>query len=314
MTLYIVIIAEIDSMKQPKLLYVAGPTASGKTSLAIALAKHFKSEILSCDSRQFYREMHIGTAVPTKEELKQVPHHFVQHLSVHDPYSVGDYTRDALTLLPRLFQKHEVVIMVGGSGMYADAVMYGLDEFPEVDPAIRPQLTAIYQQEGIEVLQDLLREHDLRHYQIVDKQNPHRLIRALEVSLSTGKPYSSFLGKKQSPDFFTAKTVIIDWERDQLYERINQRVEIMIKAGLEEEARDLLEHQQLNALQTVGYREWFSHFNGQWNREKTIEEIKKNSRRYAKRQTTWFRRATDALRIKGGENLDKSVENIVAWI
>ena len=314
MTLYIVIIAEIDSMKQPKLLYVAGPTASGKTSLAIALAKHFKSVILSCDSRQFYREMHIGTAVPTKEELKQVPHHFVQHLSVHDPYSVGDYTRDALTLLPRLFQKHEVVIMVGGSGMYADAVMYGLDEFPEVDPAIRPQLTAIYQQEGIEVLQDLLREHDLRHYQIVDKQNPHRLIRALEVSLSTGKPYSSFLGKKQSPDFFTAKTVIIDWERDQLYERINQRVEIMIKAGLEEEARDLLEHQQLNALQTVGYREWFSHFNGQWNREKTIEEIKKNSRRYAKRQTTWFRRATDALRIKGGENLDKSVENIVAWI
>ena len=301
-------------MKQPKLLYVAGPTASGKTSLAIALAKHFKSEILSCDSRQFYREMHIGTAVPTKEELKQVPHHFVQHLSVHDPYSVGDYTRDALTLLPRLFQKHEVVIMVGGSGMYADAVMYGLDEFPEVDPAIRPQLTAIYQQEGIEVLQDLLREHDLRHYQIVDKQNPHRLIRALEVSLSTGKPYSSFLGKKQSPDFFTAKTVIIDWERDQLYERINQRVEIMIKAGLEEEARDLLEHKQLNALQTVGYREWFSHFNGQWNREKTIEEIKKNSRRYAKRQTTWFRRATDALRIKGGENLDKSVENIVAWI
>ena len=301
-------------MKQPKLLYVAGPTASGKTSLAIALAKHFKSEILSCDSRQFYREMHIGTAVPTKEELKQVPHHFVQHLSVHDPYSVGDYTRDALTLLPRLFQKHEVVIMVGGSGMYADAVMYGLDEFPEVDPAIRPQLTAIYQQEGIEVLQDLLREHDLRHYQIVDKQNPHRLIRALEVSLSTGKPYSSFLGKKQSPDFFTAKTVIIDWERDQLYERINQRVEIMIKAGLEEEARDLLEHQQLNALQTVGYREWFSHFNGQWNREKTIEEIKKNSRRYAKRQTTWFRRSTDALRIKGGENLDKSVENIVAWI
>ena len=301
-------------MKQPKLLYVAGPTASGKTSLAIALAKHFKSEILSCDSRQFYREMHIGTAVPTKEELKQVPHHFVQHLSVHDPYSVGDYTRDALTLLPRLFQKHEVVIMVGGSGMYADAVMYGLDEFPEVDPAIRPQLSAIYQQEGIEVLQDLLREHDLRHYQIVDKQNPHRLIRALEVSLSTGKPYSSFLGKKQSPDFFTAKTVIIDWERDQLYERINQRVEIMIKAGLDEEARDLLEHQQLNALQTVGYREWFSHFNGQWNREKTIEEIKKNSRRYAKRQTTWFRRATDALRIKGGENLDKSVENIVAWI
>ena len=301
-------------MKQPKLLYIAGPTASGKTSLAIALAKHFKTEIISCDSRQFYREMNIGTAVPTAEELKQVPHHFVQHLSIHDPYSVGDYTRDALALLPQLFQAHEVVIMVGGSGMYADAVMYGLDEFPEVDPAIRPQLTAIYQQEGIEVLQDLLREHDIRHYHIVDKQNPHRLIRALEISLSAGKPYSSFLGKKQIPDFFTAKTVVIDWEREQLYERINQRVDLMVEAGLEEEARGLLEHQQLNALQTVGYREWFSHFNGQWDREKAIEEIKKNSRRYAKRQTTWFRRSTEALRIAGGEELTKSVEKIAAWI
>ena len=301
-------------MKQPKLLYIAGPTASGKTSLAIALAKHFKTEIISCDSRQFYREMNIGTAVPTAEELKQVPHHFVQHLSIHDPYSVGDYTRDALALLPQLFQAHEVVIMVGGSGMYADAVMYGLDEFPEVDPAIRPQLTAIYQQEGIEVLQDLLREHDIRHYHIVDKQNPHRLIRALEISLSAGKPYSSFLGKKQIPDFFTAKTVVIDWEREQLYERINQRVDLMVEAGLEEEARGLLEHQQLNALQTVGYREWFSHFDGQWDREKAIEEIKKNSRRYAKRQTTWFRRSTEALRITGGEELTKSVEQIAAWI
>ena len=298
-------------MKQPKLLYIAGPTASGKTSLAIALAKHFKTEIISCDSRQFYREMNIGTAVPTAEELKQVPHHFVQHLSIHDPYSVGDYTRDALALLPQLFQAHEVVIMVGGSGMYADAVVYGLDEFPEVDPAIRPQLNAIYQQEGIEVLQDLLREHDLRHYHIVDKQNPHRLIRALEISLSAGKPYSSFLGKKQIPDFFTAKTVVIDWEREQLYERINQRVDLMVEAGLEEEARGLLEYQQLNALQTVGYREWF---NGQWDREKAIEEIKKNSRRYAKRQTTWFRRSTEALRITGGEELTKSVEKIAAWI
>ena len=301
-------------MKQPKLLYIAGPTASGKTNLAIALAKHFKTEIISCDSRQFYREMNIGTAVPSAEELKQVPHHFVQHLSIQDPYSVGDYTRDALALLPQLFQAHEMVIMVGGSGMYADAVMYGLDEFPEVDPDIRPQLIAIYNQEGIEVLQDLLREHDLRHYHIVDKQNPHRLIRALEISLSTGKPYSSFLGKKQIPDFFTSKTVVINWEREQLYERINQRVDLMVEAGLEEEARGLLEHQQLNALQTVGYREWFSHFNDQWSREKVIEEIKKNSRRYAKRQTTWFRRSTEALRIDGGEEPTKSVEKIAAWI
>ena len=276
-------------MKTSKLLYVAGPTASGKTDLTIALAQHFNTEILSCDSRQFYQEMCIGTAVPSEAELAEVPHHFIKHLSITDNYSVGDFRREALEKLQGLFQKYETVIMVGGSGLYADAVIQGLDEFPETDPAIRPQLTAIYQQEGIEILQDLLREHDLKHYHVVDKNNPHRLIRALEICLSSGKPYSSFLGKKTAPDFFTSQTIIIDWEREALYKRINQRVDLMLEQGLKAEAKGLYAQKTLNALQTVGYREWFAHFDGKWDETKAIEEIKKYSRRYAKRQSTWFR-------------------------
>ena len=288
-------------MKTSKLLYVAGPTASGKTDLAIALAQHFNTEILSCDSRQFYQEMCIGTAVPSEADLAEVPHHFIQHLSITDNYSVGDFRREALEKLQGLFQKYETVIMVGGSGLYADAVMQGLDEFPETDPAIRPQLTAIYQQKGIDILQDLLREHDLKHYHMVDKNNPHRLIRALEICLSSGKPYSSFLGKKTAPDFFTSQTIIIDWERKALYKRINQRVDLMLEQGLKAEAKGLYAQKTLNALQTVGYSEWFAHFDGKWDETKAIEEIKKNSRRYAKRQSTWFRRYPEAIRVMGGE-------------
>ena len=288
-------------MKTSKLLYVAGPTASGKTDLAIALAQHFNTEILSCDSRQFYQEMSIGTAVPSEAELAEVPHHFIQHRSITDNYSVGDFRREALEKLQGLFQKYETVIMVGGSGLYADAVTQGLDEFPETDPAIRPQLTAIYQQKGIDILQDLLREHDLKHYHMVDKNNPHRLIRALEICLSSGKPYSSFLGKKTAPDFFTSQTIIIDWERKALYKRINQRVDLMLEQGLKAEAKGLYAQKTLNALQTVGYSEWFAHFDGKWDETKAIEEIKKNSRRYAKRQSTWFRRYPEAIRVMGGE-------------
>lgn len=288
-------------MKTSKLLYIAGPTASGKTDLAIALAQHFNTEIISCDSRQFFKEMRIGTAVPSEAELAEVPHHFIQHRSITENYSVGDFRRETLEKLKELFQENETIIMVGGSGLYADAVMQGLDEFPETDPAIRPKLTAIYQQEGIEILQDLLREHDLIHYQVVDKNNPHRLIRALEISLSSGKPYSSFLGKKKSPDFFTSQTIVIDWEREALYDRINQRVDLMVEQGLKTEAKGLYAQKTLNALQTVGYREWFAHFDGKWDESTAIEEIKKNSSRYAKRQSTWFRRYPEAIRVEGGK-------------
>ena len=245
--------------------------------------------------------MRIGTAVPSEAELAQVPHHFIQHRSITADYSVGDFHREALEKLKELFKEHQIVIMVGGSGLYADAVMQGLDEFPETDPAIRTQLTAIYQQEGIEILQDLLREHDLKHYQVVDRNNPHRLIRALEISLSSGKPYSSFLGKKTAPDFFNAQTIVIDWEREALYNRINQRVDFMVAQGLKAEAEGLYSQKTLNALQTVGYREWFAHFDGKWDEATAIEEIKKNSRRYAKRQSTWFRRYPEAIRVKGGD-------------
>jgi len=299
-----------NSMKTSKLLYVAGPTASGKTDLAIALAKHFNTEIVSCDSRQFYQEMCIGTAVPSEAELAEVPHHFIQHRSITADYSVGDFRREVLEKLKELFQQHPTVIMVGGSGLYADAVMHGLDEFPEVDPAIRPQLTAIFQQEGIEILQDLLREHDLKHYQVVDRNNPHRLIRALEICLSSGKPYSSFLGKKAAPDFFNAQTIVIDWEREALYDRINRRVDLMVEQGLKAEAKGLYTQKTLNALQTVGYREWFAHFDEKWDEATAIEEIKKNSRRYAKRQSTWFRRADAAIRVTGGEDPSEIIRTL----
>ena len=290
-------------MTHSKLIYIAGPTASGKTTAAIALAQALNTEIISCDARQFYREMKIGTAVPSPEELQLIPHHFIQQRSIHEPYTVGDYREEALAMLRTLFKKHDTLILVGGSGMFADALIDGMDVFPTVDPMVRPQLNAIYQQEGIEVLQDLLRQHDLAHYQRVDRQNPQRLIRALEVSLSAGQPYSSFLGKKVAPDFFTTEKIVLEWDRPTLYARINERVDQMIAQGLEEEARGLMEHRALNALQTVGYREWFAHFDGSFDRETAIEEIKKNSRRYAKRQITWFRRYKKAHRIECGASV-----------
>ena len=301
---------EINSMNKPKLIYIAGPTASGKTALAITLANHFKTEILSCDSRQFYKEMSIGTAVPSEKELSEAPHHFIQYLSITDNYSVGDYRTAALKLLKKLFKKHDTVIMVGGSGLYADAVIQGLDEFPEVDPAIRRQLMAIFQQEGIEILQDLLRQHDIKHYQIVDRNNPHRLIRALEISLSSGKPYSSYLGKRVAPDFFETQTIVIDWEREKLYERINTRVDHMIKANLINEAQALHPQKNLNALQTVGYRELFAYFDGEIDKEFAQEEIKKNTRRYAKRQVTWFRKYDGVIRFEGGSSVAELIKQL----
>ena len=302
--------AEINSMNKPKLIYIAGPTASGKTALAIALAQHFETEIISCDSRQFYKEMSIGTAVPSDEELNTVPHHFIQHLSIVDNYSVGDYRTDVLKSLKKLFKKHNTLIMVGGSGLYADAVMQGLDEFPEVDPAVRPQLMAIFQQEGIEILQDLLRQHDIHHYQRVDRNNPHRLIRALEITLSSGKPYSSFLGKRVAPDFFDSQTIVIDWEREKLYERINTRVDQMIEMGLVDEAQGLYPQKNLNALQTVGYRELFAYFDGKIDEKFALEEIKKNTRRYAKRQVTWFRKYEGAIRFQAESSVNDLIKQL----
>ena len=287
-------------MNSKRLLYVAGPTASGKTSLAIALAQHFDTEIISCDSRQFYKEMSIGTAVPDSEELAAVKHHFIQQRSIHQPYSIGAFQREALDSLKTLFKTKDTVILVGGSGLYADALIDGLDHFPEVDPAFREQLNKQLEHDGIEALATRLKDIDPAYHQKVDLGNPHRLIRALEICLSSGLPYSSFLGNKKAPTFFKCQKIILQWDRSILYERINKRVDQMVAAGLEAEAQSLYPNKDVNALQTVGYREWFAHFDGISDRTTTLEEIKKNTRRYAKRQTTWFKRYQDALLVPGG--------------
>ena len=297
-------------MNSKRLLYVAGPTASGKTALAIALAKHFDTEIVSCDSRQFYKEMTLGTAVPNSEELAAAPHHFIQQRSIREPYSVGDFQREALKTLKTLFKTKDTVILVGGSGMYADALIDGLDVFPEIDSQIRLDLIAKLHDEGIEALSVQLKKLDLTYYEKVDLDNPHRLIRALEVCLESGLPYSSFLGNKKAPDFFTTKKIVIQWKRQTLYKRINQRVDQIVAAGLEEEAQKLYPNKNENALQTVGYREWFIHFDGTTDKATAIEEIKKNTRRYAKRQITWFKRYSDAVLVEGGGSVEEVLENL----
>ena len=282
------------SIKNKKtLLTIVGPTAIGKTSLAIDLALHFGTEIISCDSRQFFKEMSIGTAVPSAKELTQAKHHFIQHKSIFEPYSVGDFERDAITLLTELFQRNDVVIMVGGSGLYADAVLYGLDDFPEVSTEIRNELNTHYQVQGIAYLQTKLKDLDPIQYERMDIQNPQRMLRALEVCIASGKPYSSFLNKKKILRDFTNLTIGLTAEREVVYERINRRVELMLEDGLLIEAQRLFPYKELNALQTVGYRELFDFFEGKTSLDFAIEEIKKNTRRFAKRQYTWFHKNKD---------------------
>jgi tRNA dimethylallyltransferase len=282
------------SIKNKKtLLTIVGPTAIGKTSLAIDLALHFGTEIISCDSRQFFKEMSIGTAVPSAKELAQAKHHSIQHKSIFEPYSVGDFERDAITLLTELFQRNDVVIMVGGSGLYADAVLYGLDDFPEVSTEIRNELNTHYQVQGIAYLQTKLKDLDPIQYERMDIQNPQRMLRALEVCIASGKPYSSFLNKKKILRDFTNLTIGLTAEREVVYERINRRVELMLEDGLLIEAQRLFPYKELNALQTVGYRELFDFLEGKTSLDFAVEEIKKNTRRFAKRQYTWFHKNKD---------------------
>ena len=272
------------------LISVVGPTAIGKTSLSIKLAKHFGTEIISCDSRQFFKEMSIGTAVPSKEELAEVKHHFIQHISIEEPYSVGSFEKDAIKSLDTLFETRDVVVMVGGSGLYSDAVIKGLDDFPDVDPKIRVQLNEELNNEGLESLQKKLKALDPNSFENIAIDNPHRLIRALEISIGTGKPYSSFLKQKQSQRNFKTINIGLKADRETIYDRINQRVDIMVNEGLLDEVKQLSSKQHLNALNTVGYKELFKHFNGEWSLDFAISEIKKNTRRFAKRQLTWYRK------------------------
>ncbi len=279
-------------MNKNYLISVLGATAIGKTSLSIELAKHFKTEIISCDSRQFYKEMTIGTAVPSKEELLAAKHHFIQNRSIFEDYNVGAFENDALNLLVGLFKKQPVVIMVGGSGLYADAVIKGLDDFPKVDPQIREGLKIKLNNEGIEVLQEQLKELDPLSYEKIDIENKQRVIRALEISIGSGKPYAHYLGLQTKKRSFNTIKIGLSADRDVIYQRINQRVDRMMEQGLLEEARDLYPHKDLNALQTVGYRELFAHFDGELSLDQAVSEIKKNTRRFAKRQGTWFRKDT----------------------
>ncbi|MCZ4320096.1 tRNA (adenosine(37)-N6)-dimethylallyltransferase MiaA [Aequorivita viscosa] len=276
--------------KQPLLICVVGPTAIGKTKLAIALANAFSTEIISADSRQFYNEMSIGTAVPSADELRAAPHHFIQNKSIFEDYSVGDFEKEALALLTRLFKKHKVVVMVGGSGLYVDAVVTGLDYFPEVASEIRVKLNSELTENGIETLQSELKEVDPAYFEQVDIYNPHRLVRALQIYRGTGKPYSSFLKRKKSNRNFHTFFIGLTAEREIIYNRINRRVDAMVTNGLIEEAKTLLPHKQRNALQTVGYRELFEFFDENITLAEAISEIKKNTRRFAKRQITWFKK------------------------
>jgi tRNA dimethylallyltransferase len=276
------------------LITVIGPTAIGKTALAIEIARHFKCDIISADSRQFFKEMTVGTAVPSKDELEAAKHHFIQNISIFDEYTVGDFERDAIAKLDELFTTNNFAVMVGGSGLYIDAVLKGFDDFPDVDPSVRETLIAEYEKQGIAYLQNELQRLDPVHYENVAKENPQRLMRALEVCIASGKPYSSFLNIKKNSRTFTPVVIGLEAERETMYNRINQRVDIMVQQGLLEEARGLYPHKKLNALQTVGYRELFSYFDSAFTLDFALEEIKKNTRRFAKRQMTWFKRTEGA--------------------
>ena len=278
------------------LITIIGPTAIGKTALSITLAQHFSCSILSCDSRQFFKEMKIGTAVPSEEELAAAPHYFIQNKSIFESYSVGDFEQEALTKLDELFQQNNIQIMVGGSGLYVDAVLKGFDEFPAIAASVREEINQKYEDLGIEFLQEKLKELDPAYYQKITienpqtLQNPQRMKRFVEVCIGSGLPYSSFIGKRTNKRNFTPIIIGIESEREIMYDRINQRVDLMVADGLIEEVKNLLPYQNLNALQTVGYRELFDYFDQKTSLNEAIEQIKMNTRRFAKRQMTWFKR------------------------
>ena len=270
------------------LIVLLGPTGVGKTDVSIEIARQFKSDIISADSRQFFKEMLIGTAVPSEEQLKEIKHHFIRFISIKDYYSSSLFERDVLELLPNLFKNNNIILMSGGSGMYIDAVCHGIDDIPDVDPSIRQKYIERYRADGIEGLRVALKLLDPEHYTKVDLKNYKRIIRALEICETTGRPYSSFLKKQRRERDFGIIKIGLQRTREDLYLRINTRVDEMVKTGLEDEARHLYEFRNLNALNSVGYKEFFDVMDGKISKGKAIELIKRNSRRYAKRQLTWW--------------------------
>ena len=278
------------------LITIVGPTAIGKTALSIQIANHFKCDIVSCDSRQFFKDMTIGTAVPNTEELAAAKHHFIQNKSIFENYTVGDYEKEAINCIEELFKTNDYVVLVGGSGLYVNAVLKGFDDFPDIESNVREEVNANYEKLGIDYLQEQLKKRDPNYFEKINNENPQtllnpqRMMRFVEVCVGTGKPYSSFLNQKKNERSFTPIIIGLEADRNIMYNRINQRVDIMINEGLLQEAQVLYTHKELNALQTVGYRELFSYFDKEFSLEFAIEEIKKNTRRFAKRQLTWFKR------------------------
>ncbi len=278
---------------QKHLLIIAGPTAVGKTALAIQLAKHFNTEIISADSRQVFKEISIGTAKPTKEEQDGVAHHLIDHISIRQPFSAGDFERETLKKLDELFKQHALVILCGGTGLYIDAVCKGFDEGLVSDEEVKREIEENYTEKGISWLQEEIKKLDPAYYASADINNPRRLIRALEVIILTNLPYSSFRKAQPAERNFATIKILVNEEREKLYERINQRVDQMMQKGFLEEAKSVYPHRQLNALNTVGYKELFDHLAGKTDLEKAIELIKQHTRNYAKRQLTWFRKDTE---------------------
>ena len=296
------------------LITIVGPTAIGKTSLSILIASYFNTEIISCDSRQFYKEMTLGTAVPEKKELAAVPHHFIQNRSVFEDYNVGAFERDALKVLDTLFKKYNTLVMVGGSGLYVKAVLEGLDDFPKIDPSVRLELKHVLETEGIIPLQDQLKKLDVTTYNTIDIENPQRVIRALEICIGSNLPYSSYTGKLKKKRKFNSIVIGLNGEREKIYERINRRVDLMVEKGLLDEAKKLYPNKELNALQTVGYKELFSFFEEKVTKDEAIQEIKKNTRRFAKRQLTWFNKDASIYWFDfetDTDNILKKIEDVI---
>lgn len=291
------------------IIVVVGSTAIGKSALAIQLAGYFDTEIISADSRQFYKELNAGTAKPDKEELNKIKHHFINSLSIHDPYNVGQFEVDSLACAETIFRKHDVAVAVGGSGLFVDALCEGMDQLPESDLEIRNDLKIIFQSEGIEALQKKLEDLDPEYFRTVDKLNPHRLIRAIEVCLITGKKYSGFRKNQKKKRNFSVLKIGLDDDKEIVYNKINERVDAMMKSGLFEEAKMFYSIRNLNALKTVGYQELFDHLENKINFEDAVALIKQNTRRYAKRQRTWFSRDREIKWFKPGE-----YEKITKWL
>jgi len=302
------------------LITIIGPTAIGKTSLSIALAQQFQCEIISCDSRQFFKEMRIGTAVPSNKELAAAPHHFIQNKSIFENYSVGDFEKEAIAKLNELFKTNDFAILVGGSGLYVDAILKGFDSFPDIEASVREKVNENYEQHGISYLQDQLALLDSNYFKKISLenpqtlQNPQRIMRFVEVCIGSGKPYSSFLNQARNNRNFTPIIIGLEAERSVMYDRINQRVDIMINDGLLAEAEQLYPHKELNALQTVGYRELFAHFDGESTLDFAIDEIKKNTRRFSKRQLTWFKRTENTQWFDYLTDRAKIIQHIETFI